>query len=165
MKGGIGTASMKFDNGVVVGALVAVNSVGNVIDPKTGRIVAGARSPKGRGFIDVREWAGAGIPEETSNTTIGVIATNVYYSKTQLKKIAQMGHDGMARTINPVHTPWDGDTLFAMSTAVFKQTVDAGRIGALAAEVVSQAILRAVQGAKSLPGYPDYPSCADLTQP
>ena len=165
MKGGIGTASLKFDNGVVVGALVAVNSVGNVIEPKTGRIVAGARSPEGRGFIDVMEWAGAGILEETSNTTIGVIATNVSYSKTQLKKIAQMGHDGMARTINPVHTPWDGDTLFAMSTGVFRDKVDVARIGALAAEVVSQAILRAVQCARSLPGYPDYPSCADLERP
>jgi L-aminopeptidase/D-esterase-like protein len=78
-----------------------------------------------------------------------------------MKKIAQMGHDGMARTINPVHTPWDGDTLFAMSTGEFQDPVDAGRIGALGAEVVSQAILRAVRTAKSLPGYPDYPALGD----
>ena len=66
--------------------------------------------------MDVMEWSRGGIPSETTNTTIGVIATNVPFNKAQMKKIAQMGHDGMARTINPVHTPWDGDTLFAMST-------------------------------------------------
>jgi L-aminopeptidase/D-esterase-like protein len=71
----------------------------------------------------------------------------------------------MARTINPVHTPWDGDALFAMSTGALRDDLDVGRLGALAAEVVSQAILRAVRGAKSLPGYPDYPSSADLAQP
>lgn len=163
MKGGIGTASFRFGNGVTVGVLVAVNSVGNVVD-ETGKIVAGARSPDGRGFVGVREWSGAGIFEEASNTTIGVIATNVPFTKVQLKKIAQMGHDGMARVINPVHTPWDGDTLFAISTGVSKNTVDVGRAGALAADLVSQAILRAVRRAKSIPGYPEYPSCDDLAQ-
>ena len=79
-----------------------------------------------------------------------------------MKKIAQMGHDGMARTINPVHTPWDGDTLFALSTGEREHKIDVGRIGALAAEVVSRAILRAVKCAKSLPGYPDYPSFEDI---
>jgi L-aminopeptidase/D-esterase-like protein len=107
------------------------------------------------------EWSRGGIPSETTNTTIGVIATNVPFSKAHLKKIAQMGHDGMARTINPVHTPWDGDTLFAMSTGEIEQSVDVGRIGSLAAEVVSQAILRAVQRAKSIPGYPEYPGMGD----
>lgn len=163
MKGGIGTGSFRFGNGVTVGVLVAVNSVGNVVD-ETGKIVAGARSPDGRGFVGVREWSGAGIFEEASNTTIGVIATNVPFTKVQLKKIAQMGHDGMARVINPVHTPWDGDTLFAISTGVSKNTVDVGRAGALAADLVSQAILRAVRRAKSIPGYPEYPSCDDLAQ-
>ena len=154
MKGGVGTASLRMSGDVVVAALMVVNCVGNVIDPSNGRIVAGSRSPRGDGFIDVMDWARGFIPSETTNTTIGVIATNVVFSKTQLKKIAQMGHDGMARTINPVHTPWDGDTIFAISTGDNPTVVDVGHIGALAAEVVSRAILRAVRCAKSIPGYP-----------
>ena len=161
MKGGIGTASLRAGN-VVVAALVAVNCVGNVIDPKTGQTVAGARSPDGKGFVDVMDWARGGIPAESTNTTIGVIATNVPFNKTHLKKIAQMGHDGMARTINPVHTPWDGDTLFAMSTGAIQTLVDVGRIGSLAAEVVSMAILRAVKRARSVVGFPEYPSMDEL---
>lgn len=156
MKGGIGTASMRVGSDVVVAALVAVNCVGNVIDPKTGQTLAGSRSPNGRGFVDPMEWARGVIPSESTNTTIGVIATNVPFNKAHLKKIAQMGHDGMARTINPVHTPWDGDTLFAMSTGGSQARVDVGRIGSIAAEVVSQAILRAVMRAKSVAGFPEY---------
>jgi|SRR5688572_18976664 len=162
MKGGIGTASLRIGDGIVVGALVAVNCVGNVVDPGNGRIIAGSRSPRGRGFVDVSEWIRGGIPSETTNTTIGVIATNVRFNKAQMKKIAQMGHDGMARTINPVHTPWDGDTLFAMATGESERIVDVGHIGALAAEVVSQAILRAVQRARAIAGYPEYPSMQEV---
>jgi L-aminopeptidase/D-esterase-like protein len=158
MKGGIGTASLRVGKEVVVAALVAVNCVGNVIDPKTGQTIAGSRSPKGQGFVDVMDWSRGSIPSDSTNTTIGVIATNVPFNKAHLKKIAQMGHDGMARTINPVHTPWDGDTLFAMSTGESQTMIDVGRIGSLAAEAVSQAILRAVRRAKSLPGFPDYPA-------
>jgi len=154
MKGGIGTGSARLNNGIVVAALVAVNCVGNVVDPRTGSIIAGSRSAEGKGFVGVMEWVRGAIPAETTNTTIGVIATNVAFNKAHMKKIAQMGHDGMARTINPVHTPWDGDTLFAISTGDNPTTVDVGHIGALAAEVVSQAILRAVRRAKSIPGYP-----------
>ena len=162
MKGGVGTASLQASSGIVVAALVAVNCVGNVIDPKTGQIIAGSRSPKGPGFVDVLEWSRGGIPAEATNTTIGVIATNAAFNKAQMKKIAQMGHDGMARTINPVHTPWDGDTLFAMSTGQVQSTIDVGRIGSLAAEVVSKAILRAVRSARSIPEYPEYPSLQEL---
>jgi len=162
MKGGVGTASFRFEGGVVVGALVAVNCVGNVIDPKTGKIVAGSRSPDGKGFIDVRQWRPSVIPAEPSNTTIGVIATNAPLNKAQLKKIAQMGHDGMARTINPVHTPWDGDTLFAMSTGTVEASPGLGRLGSMAAEVVSAAILRAVRCARTLADYPEFPACGDL---
>jgi len=162
MKGGIGTASFKLEGGVVVAALVAVNCVGNVIDPRNGAIIAGARRPNGTGFIDVLEWAGAAIVPDSGNTTIGVIATNVPLNKAELKKIAQMGHDGMARTINPVHTPWDGDTLFAMSSGTSKSRIDVGRLGTLAAEVVSRSILRAVETAKSFSDFADYPSMEDL---
>jgi L-aminopeptidase/D-esterase-like protein len=162
MKGGIGTASLRLGEGVVVAAIVAVNCVGNVVDPKTGQIIAGSRSPRGKGFIDVMEWTGGGIPSDATNTTIGVIATNASLKKAQAKKVAQMGHDGMARVINPVHTPWDGDTLFALSTGRVQTTIDLGRIGAIAAEVISKAILRAVQQSKSIPEYPEYPSWQDL---
>jgi L-aminopeptidase/D-esterase-like protein len=162
MKGGIGTASLSVGSDIVVAALVAVNCVGNIIDPKTGQTIAGSRSPDGNGFVGVMEWARGGIPAESTNTTIGVIATNVPFTKAHLKKIAQMGHDGMARTINPVHTPWDGDTLFAMSTGQSQTSVDVGRIGSLAAEVVSQAILRAVTRAKSIPGFPEFPALNEM---
>ncbi len=162
MKGGIGTASLNMGNGVVIGVIVAVNCVGNVIDPRNGQIVAGARSPDGNGFVDVMRWHRGVVPVEPTNTTIGVIATNAPFNKAQLKKIAQMGHDGMARTINPVHTPWDGDTLFVMSTGKTKFAPDLGRLGALAAEVVSEAILRAVMRAETLPGFPEIPAYGDI---
>ena len=162
MKGGIGTASLAIGDGVVIGAIVAVNCVGNVIDPRNGKIVAGARVPGGKGFVDVMHWHRGVVPVEPTNTTIGVIATNAPFNKAQLKKIAQMGHDGMARTINPVHTPWDGDTLFAMSTGKTKFSPDLGRLGALAAEVVSEAILRAVTRAQTLPGFPEFPAYGDI---
>jgi L-aminopeptidase/D-esterase-like protein len=162
MKGGIGTASLNMGDGVVIGVLVAVNCVGNVIDPRNGRIIAGARSPDGKGFVDVMQWHRGVVPVEPTNTTIGVIATNAPFNKAQLKKIAQMGHDGMARTINPVHTPWDGDTLFAMSTGKLRFAPDLGRLGALAAEVVSAAILPAITRAKTLPGFPEYPAYGDI---
>jgi L-aminopeptidase/D-esterase-like protein len=162
MKGGIGTASFKLEGGVVIASIVAVNCVGNVMDPNTGLIIAGARSPSGSGFVDAVEWSRSGVVTESGNTTIGVIATNVDFKKTALKKIAQMGHDGMARVINPVHTPWDGDALFAMSTGTCTATIDVGRAGTLAAAVVSQAILRAIKTATSFPEYPGYPSWNDM---
>jgi L-aminopeptidase/D-esterase-like protein len=159
MKGGIGTSSIKLANGVVVGALVAVNCVGDVIDPKTGKIVAGARTPDGKGFLNIIETyrSGRGVvqnPPPGQNTTIGVVATNVRFDKTQMTKIAEMAHDGLARTINPTHTPSDGDTLFALSTGTSTTNANLTAIGALAAEAVSEAILRAVMKAKSVPGFP-----------
>lgn len=157
MKGGVGTASVRLPGGRVVGALVAVNCVGNIVDPSTGQVIAGCRAANGRGFVDLVEWYRAGSPVEESNTTIGVIATNVAFSKAQMKKIAQMGHDGMARAINPIHTPWDGDTLFALSTGEIAGSIpDVGAIGAMAAQAVSEAILRAVKKARGLPEFPSY---------
>ena len=88
------------------------------------------------------------------NTTIGIIATNVALSKTQATKVAQMAHDGYARTISPAHTPSDGDTIFALATGAKTGAADVGRIGELAAEAMSDAILRAVRQAQSIPGYP-----------
>jgi L-aminopeptidase/D-esterase-like protein len=159
MKGGIGTSSIKLPNGLVVGAIVAVNCVGDVIDPKTGKIVAGARTADGKSFLNIiegfRSGRGAAV-SPAQNTTIGVIATNARFDKTQMTKIAEMSHDGLARAINPVHTPSDGDTLFAMSTGTSTVTPNLTAVGALAAEVVSEAILRAVMKAKSVPGFPSY---------
>ena len=161
MKGGVGTSSIKLPNGLVVGAIVAVNCVGDVIDPKTGKIVAGARTPDGKAFLNIVEAyrAGRGVNQTGApgqNTTIGVVATNARFDKTQMTKIAEMAHDGMARAINPTHTPFDGDTLFALSTGTSTVAANHGAIGALAAEAVTEAILRAVRKAKSVAGIPSY---------
>lgn len=160
MKSGIGTASIRIGNtGIVVAAIVAVNAVGDVIDPKTGKIIAGARKPDGSGFIDTMSQIRQGYGVElsmASNTTIGVIATNVMFDKAQVTKIAQMAHDGLARTIYPVHTPADGDAIFAVATGAVPARANHGHIGALAADVMAQAILRAVMNAHGLPGLPSY---------
>src|SRR6185295_2304412 len=132
MKGGIGTSSIRLPNGLVVGAIVAVNCVGDVIDPKTGKIVAGARTEDGKGFLNILDAYRAGRTGE--NTTIGVVATNARFDKTQMTKIAEMAHDGLARAINPAHTPYDGDTLFAMSTGMLDESASVAVVGALAAE-------------------------------
>jgi L-aminopeptidase/D-esterase-like protein len=161
MKGGIGTSSIRLANGLVVGAIVAVNCVGDVIDPKTGKIVAGARTNDGKSFLNIMQTfrSGRGViqnPGPGQNTTIGVVATNARFDKTQMTKIAEMAHDGMARAINPTHTPSDGDTLFALSTGASSVNANLTAIGALAAEAVSEAILRGVMKAKSVPGFPSY---------
>jgi L-aminopeptidase/D-esterase-like protein len=143
---------------------VAVNCVGDVIDPKTGKIVAGARTADGKGFLNIIQSLRSGRTGTSplgQNTTIGVVATNARFDKTQMTKIAEMAHDGLARAINPTHTPSDGDTLFAMSTGTSSVIANLTTIGALAAEAVSEAILRAVMKAKSVPGFP---SVADIAK-
>jgi L-aminopeptidase/D-esterase-like protein len=159
MKSGLGSASLRVgDTGIVVGAIVAVNAVGDVVDPKTGKIVAGARKADGSGFMDsmAQVRAGYGVRGNGGNTTIGVVATNVALDKTQATKIAQMAHDGLARTIYPVHTPSDGDTIFAVATGAIPVRGNVGGIGALAAEVMAQAVLRAVMNARGIAGLPSY---------
>ena len=165
MKGGLGTSSISLPNGIVVGAIVAVNCMGNIIDPKTGKIIAGARSEDGKSFVDAIDWfrAGHGMAAQPgANTTIGVVATNAAFTKAQIKKIAEMAHDGIARAINPAHTPMDGDTLFAMATGMSPVTTDIGSIGSLAAEAVAEAILRGIMRAKGVAGYPSY---GDIQEP
>jgi L-aminopeptidase/D-esterase-like protein len=161
MKGGLGSASVSLDNGLVVGAIVAVNAVGNVVDPATGRIVAGARNPDDSGFLDTRRaMGGPGEAVPGENTTIGAVATNARFSKTEMTKVAQMAQDALARTLYPAHTPGDGDTVFALSTGTLEAPGNLGTTGALAAEVLAEAILRAVRQAESIPGFPawrDYP--------
>jgi L-aminopeptidase/D-esterase-like protein len=155
MKGGIGTASIATSDGLIVGAIVAVNASGSVVDPMTGQPVAGVRSPDGKSLVNPHELIrGASPASPLGNTTIGVVATNAKLTKAQALRIAEMAHDGLARAIVPSHTPSDGDTIFALGTGSLGGDANVGRIGALAAEAVSDAILRAVRLAKGLPGYP-----------
>jgi L-aminopeptidase/D-esterase-like protein len=159
MKGGLGTASIMLGDGLVVGALVAVNTFGDVIDPWTAKVVAGARTPDGKALADARRLIRAGGAIRTriaQNTAIGVVATSARLTKIQATKVAQMAHDGIARAVYPAHTMADGDAIFALATGTSGEasSSDVTRIGALAAEVVSEAIVRAVRAAESIPGYP-----------
>jgi L-aminopeptidase/D-esterase-like protein len=159
MKSGLGSASIRVgDTGIIVGAIVAVNPAGDVVDPKTGKIIAGARKPDGSGFMDTmaRIREGYRVRADNTNTAIGVVATNVALDKVQATKVAQMAHDGLARTINPVHTPSDGDTIFAVATGAIATRANHGSIGALAADVMAQAVQRAVMSARGIAGLPSY---------
>jgi L-aminopeptidase/D-esterase-like protein len=161
MKSGLGTASIRAGNaGIVVAAIAAVNAAGDVYDPHTAKIIAGARTEDGRNFRDtmaqIRNGYGVSPLGSGMNTTLGVVATNAKLSKDQATKIAQMAHDGLARTINPTHTPADGDTVFAVGTGLSTVRVETAAIGALAADVMAQAIVRAVMHAEGIPGYPSY---------
>jgi L-aminopeptidase/D-esterase-like protein len=156
MKGGLATASITLATGLTVGALVAVNAVGDVIDPATGRVMAGVRTPDGSAIDDINRLMRSGVPPRASvggNTTLAVVATNARLTKAQTTKIAQMAQDGLARSIYPTHTMYDGDTVFALSTGEMTGG-DVTTIGTLAADVVAEAIVRAVTQATGIPGYP-----------
>ncbi len=154
MKGGVGTASLTTTDGLIVGALVVVNASGSIVDPRTGKPVAGVRTADGRSLEDPFALVRRGLAPAGSreNTTIGVIATNARLTKAQAYRVAVMAHDGMARAIVPAHTMSDGDALFALATGAVEAEVN--RVGVLAAEAVTDAILRAVRAAKGLPGFP-----------
>ena len=166
MKSGLGTASMEIGKGVLVGAIAAVNVFGDVIDPETGQIIAGARVVQkgplkiglGPYFADtmcvMQSLVGRTILSFMSreNTAIGVVATNAKLNKEQINKVAQMAQDGLARTVRPAHTMLDGDTIFALATGEVK--ADVNIVGAFAAEAFSQAMLRAVRTAESAAGLP-----------
>jgi L-aminopeptidase/D-esterase-like protein len=161
MRGGIGTASVRVD-GVVVGALVAVNAVGDVRDPDTGALVAGTRdTPEGRTLVDsarvIVEGSALGRFAAPAHTTIGVIATNARLTRPEASKLASLGMLGFARALSPPHTAFDGDTLFALS--VGDVPLDITRLGLAAAEAVARAIARGVRAATSLP---DLPAARDL---
>ena len=167
MKGGIGCASVTV-NGVTVAALVAVNAVGDVVDPATGAVVAGARSVDGGSMIGTTRAIldGAVLAQlmPGSATSIGVVATDAVIDKVQANKIAQMAHDGLARSIDPVHTQTDGDTLFALGTGSSGIKVHTTVLGTLAAVVVARAVLNAVRAAEAIggPGLPSLPSARDM---
>ncbi len=160
MKAGISTASVRYPNGLVIGAIVALNAMGEVRDPRTGELLAGSLDREGHP-VDSRSWlydkpfAFTNIPQGT-NTTLAVVASNAKLTKAQAKKVAEMAHDGLARTIYPVHTMFDGDTVFAAATGEVEASVDL--VGAVSAEVLATAIVRAVMtadGAGGLPAYRD----------
>jgi L-aminopeptidase/D-esterase-like protein len=163
MKAGVGTCSMQV-GALKVAALVAVNAAGDIIDPHTCRIIAGARTADGRRLADTIETLKQAPASPASlhgaNTTLGVVATNAAFDKAGMTKIAQMSQDGMARAVNPAHTAMDGDTIFALTTGDVKE-FSLSVVGALAAEVVSRAIVRAALKAVGIPGYP---SARDLSQ-
>lgn len=158
MKGGLGSASRRWENGLIVGAIVAVNALGEVRDPSTGQILAGTRDEDGK-IRSYLHWLGK-QPLSFSggtNTTIGVVAANARLTKAQASKVATMAHDGLARTIYPAHTMLDGDTLFALAMGEVEASVDL--VGAIAADVLAEAVLRAIRSAEGIEGVP---ACRDL---
>ena len=164
MKGGIGTASIQV-GAITVAALVAVNAIGDVVDPASGRVIAGARADDGRTPLDTLAALVDGqLPAHLMAgmaTTIGIVATDAALTKTQANKLAAMAHDGLARSINPVHTAGDGDAMFAIATGGAAKPGHLTVLGALAAEVTARAVLNAVRAAQGL-AVPDLPCARDL---
>ena len=153
MKGGVGTASVTVD-GVTVGALIACNALGDVIDPDTAQVMAGARTDDGRALRDTRRALLCGQPPQPllagTNTTIGVVATDAILTKAQAHRLAIAAHDGLARSINPVHTMSDGDTLFSLGTGRAGKSLGMMVLATMAAEATACATVRAVQAAHSV---------------
>ena len=153
MKGGVGTASVTVD-GVTVGALIACNALGDVIDPDTAQVMAGARTDDGQGMRDTRRALLRGQPPQPllagTNTTIGVVATDAILTKVQAHRLAISAHDGLARSINPVHTMSDGDTLFSLGTGRAGKSLGMMVLATMAAEATARATVRAVQAARSV---------------
>ena len=159
MKGGLGTAAAALPGGVVVGALAAVNAFGDVVDPETGRILAGLRGPDGR---PAGTWAAmrAGILRPryaTENTTLAVVATNAHLGKAHVSKMAALAQNGIVRAISPAHTTFDGDLVFALATGQVE--ADLNLVGTVAADLVARAIVRGIKKAGTLGGIPAF---ADL---
>ncbi len=159
MKGGIGTASVTFPDGVVVAALAVVNCWGDIVEG--GRIIAGARGDAS-GFVDATHLLRMGQVAHqvlSLNTTLGVVATNARFGKVELIKIAQLVHQGFTRTIAPVHTMFDGDIVFTLSAGSY--AADLHKVGFAAADVMARAITRGVKYAQSRGGVPSY---AEITR-
>ncbi|MEQ1758452.1 MAG: P1 family peptidase [Vicinamibacterales bacterium] len=154
MKAGVGSAAIRLGNGLVVSALAVANAVGDIIDPMSGKVVAGVRNADGS-LADARLLlrSGNAAPVRVGeNTTLVVVATNAQLTKVQATRVALMADDGLARAVNPVHTQGDGDTVFVLATGRFTGTVDLTTVGGLAAEVVAEAIVRAATEARSSGG-------------
>jgi L-aminopeptidase/D-esterase-like protein len=157
LKAGLGSYAIALPNGLVVGAIVAVNAVGDIIDPDTGQVVAGVRNPDGT-LADARQILRSGStgqpPRPGENTTIGLVATNAKLTKAEASRMALMADDGFARAIFPSHTMGDGDTVFSLATGTWSGQVNVTQIGALAADVMARAIVRAATEATGLPNLP-----------
>lgn len=149
MKSGVGSASIQLGRGIVVGAIAAVNALGDVYDPDTGEFIAGIRTKK-----KTMEWMrmASRVPMIHRNTVIGVVAVNANFSKADMMRVAQMAHDGMARVIRPVHTQYDGDAIFALATG--GKRADLSTVGVFAAEAFAMAVVRAVRASVSAGGLP-----------
>ncbi len=166
MRGGVGSASITVD-GVTVGALVVCNALGDVVDPSTGQVIAGARTADGKGLLNIREAIIRGESPTPllagTNTTIGVVATDATLTKAQAHRLAQVSHDGLARTINPVHTMSDGDTMFALGTGTCGKSAGMMVLSVLAAEVTARAVVRGVRAARMARwGSNIWPSASDF---
>ncbi len=153
MKGGLGSASMQLADGTIVGAIAVVNALGDIVDPQTQQVIAGARHPGGIGLLSANPFG---------NTTIAVVATSAALTREQANKMAQMAHDGMAQAIRPAHTMFDGDTIFALALGPTSQQLydsplaaeQISSIGAAAATTLARAIVKAVRNATTLHGVP-----------
>lgn len=150
-KGGIGSASLTLPEGITVGAVVAVNAVGDVFHPGTGQCLASARLPDGSQVLADGLLFGSSptpaqirIPAPGSNTTIGVVAVDAVLTKDEVTRLADVAHDGLARTIRPCHTQMDGDTIFALATGKVSQEVNFIKLCAAAQEVMARAVANAV---------------------
>jgi L-aminopeptidase/D-esterase-like protein len=160
MKGGLGSAAITLPDGLVVAAIVAVNAVGDIVDPTTGQIVAGARTEDGKSLADARKLLRSGAlmrrpaPRPGENTTIGLVATNARLTKAEVNRFALMGDDGFAKAIVPSHTVGDGDTVFALATGRWDGEANLSVLGAMAAEAMAEAIVRAAAAAESAHGVP-----------
>jgi L-aminopeptidase/D-esterase-like protein len=166
MKGGIGSASVSVD-GVTVGAIVACNALGDVIDPDTGALLAGARSADGTRLLDTRRALLRGETAEApiagTNTTIGVLATDAVITKAQAARLATAGHDGLARAVNPAHLVFDGDTVFALGTGASGRSLGMITLATMAAEACALAVVRAVRAARGVSiGELHLPACGEL---
>ena len=158
-KSGLGTASRKVAGDVTVGAIVAVNAFGDVVNPADGRVIAGPRNPAGGGFVDTVERMHGDLTGTVlgfpSNTTIAVVATDAVLTKEGANKVAQMAHDGLARSLRPVHTMWDGDTVFCLATGRRTEArADISVLGTVAAETLADAVVRAALKATAMAGLP-----------
>ncbi|MBU5308256.1 P1 family peptidase [Clostridioides mangenotii] len=160
MKGGIGSHSVKLDNGLVVSAIVAVNAFGDIYE--NGKIIAGVLDDDKKTNLNSYDLMKKGVSNggfSIDNTTIGIVATNAKFSKADCKKVSQMSHDGYARSIFPIHTQHDGDTIFTLATGEIE--TDVTLVGSLAVEVVEKSIVNAIKNAESLGGIVSYRELED----
>ena len=159
MKGGIGSYSIELPNGLVVSAIIAVNALGDVYED--GKVIAGVLNEEKDKVLNTYDIMKKGITKggfNIDNTTIGIVATNAKLNKAECKKVSQMAHNGYAKTIFPIHTPHDGDTIFTMATGEIEAEVDITLLGSLATEVVEKSVINAIKnatGVKNILSYKD----------